>query len=158
MIEIAHIHPMLVHFPIVFWLTAVTLQAIILIKGGDLTQRQCLSQVAVGALMLGTLAGIAAATFGDIALDHAAALGFPKATMEAHETMATITLWLFIGLAALHAFFFWRQTALTKKFAWGLLAVGVIGIFLVLITAYLGGNLVYHLGVNVHAVTPAAGS
>jgi uncharacterized membrane protein len=39
MLDIAHVRPMLVHFPIVLFLVSIASAVIVLVQGGDLTQR-----------------------------------------------------------------------------------------------------------------------
>jgi uncharacterized membrane protein len=152
MLDIAHIHPMLVHFPIVLFLLSITSAVIVLVQGGDLTQRACLPSIALGALILGALFAIAAAVFGDIALDQAVSLGFPKDPLEAHEELGLMTTWLFAALAVVQGLAWWRRFSLKGSRGWIVTLVGVAGCVVLLLAAYRGGNLVYNIGVNVLAV------
>lgn len=154
MIDLAHIHPMLVHFPIVLFLAAVVLDIVMLARGGDLSEGVCLAAVALGALLVGSLFAIAAAIFGDIALDKATASGFPKAPLEVHQDLGLTTMWFFVILAALRAFAWWRHVSLKGGRGWVVGALGVIGVGILLAAAYHGGGLVYELGVNVVPVKP----
>lgn len=154
MINIAHIHPMLVHFPIVLFLAAVAIEFIVLLKKGDLAAKDCLPTVALVTLLLAALAAIAAASFGDIALDKAVELGFDKAPLEQHEELGLTTLWILIGLALWLAVARWRGLRLNAAMGWGFFAVSLVGIGVLLTTAYFGGELVYSLGVNVAPVHP----
>ena len=61
MIDLVHIHPMLVHFPIVLFLVAIAVQLLTLVRGGDLSERACLPSIGSVALILGALAALAAA-------------------------------------------------------------------------------------------------
>jgi uncharacterized membrane protein len=154
MISIALIHPMLVHFPIVLLITAVTLDIIVLLIKKDLTGRQCLPLVALSALLLGTLSAGLAAIFGDIALDKAVSLGFPTGPLETHETLALITIAVFSLHCLLRLLALWRRYPLRGLSGWISTLPGMVGLVLLIATAYYGGELVYHLGVNVAAVTP----
>jgi uncharacterized membrane protein len=154
MIDVNHVHPMLVHFPIVLFLIAVALQGLVLATGGDLTGAECLPRVALAALLLGTLGAAAAAAFGDIALEHALELGFPEAELEEHEELGMITTWLFVALSALHLGARWRRVSLDGAKGWGAAALGAVGVVVLVIAAAHGGELVYELGVNVAPVTP----
>lgn len=154
MIDIAHIHPMLVHFPIVLLLCAVATQFLVLSRAGDLAAHRCLANVALALLLLGAVAAAAAAVFGDIALDKAINLGFPKAPLEEHEELGLTTMWLFIALSVITLLAWWRGFALRGGKGWLLFAIGLVGIALLLITAYHGGDLVYRIGVNVLPVKP----
>jgi uncharacterized membrane protein len=149
MISITEIHPMLVHFPIVFWIAAETIAVTVLLRGGDVSARQQWPLAALYCLMAGLAFAILAALFGDIALDHALAAGFAPNPLEAHETFAVATMIIFGGHTVLRLLAVWRRYPL--KGIRGLLSElpGLIGLGSLIVTAYLGGNLVYHLGVNV---------
>jgi uncharacterized membrane protein len=140
---------MLVHFPIVLWMCAEVIALAVLLRGGDLSARQHWPLTAFYALLAGTLFAGLAAFFGDIALDHAVAAGFPTGPLEIHETFALTTLGIFILHAILRLLAIWRRYALTGIRGWLAELPGLIGIVLLICTAYLGGELVYHLGVNV---------
>lgn len=152
MITITEIHPMLVHFPIVLWMGAEVIAVIILLRGGDLSARQHWSLTAFYALLGGTLFAALAAIFGDIALDHAVAAGFRESPIELHETFALVTLSLFAVHSILRLLAIWRKYELAGTRGWMAELPGLAGIVLLVITAYLGGELVYQLGVNVVAV------
>ena len=152
MIPIYEIHPMLVHFPIVLWLVAEAIAVVILFRGGDLSARRHWPMTAFYALLGGTLVAALAAVFGDMALDHAVAAGFNPAPMELHETVALTTLALFGLHTVLRLLAIWRAYSLTGIRGWVSELPGLIGICLLIYTAYLGGELVYHIGVNVAAV------
>lgn len=151
MISITEIHPMLVHFPIVLWLGAEAIAVTVLIRGGDVSARQYWPLTAFYALLAGSLFACLAAFFGDIALDHAVAAGFKAAPIETHEAFAITTLCIFGLHTILRLLAIWRSYPLTRMRGWMAELPGLIGVVLLLITAYLGGNLVYHLGVNVAA-------
>ncbi len=154
MIDIVHIHPMLVHFPIVLYLLAVALQWLILLRRGDLAANSCLANGALAALVLAALAAVAAAFFGDIALDHAIALGFPGAPLQTHATFGIATMSWMLLVAVLHLLARWRHWQLIGNAGSGLTLLTTAGIVLLIATAYYGGDLVYHIGVNVQGITP----
>ncbi|WP_319408385.1 DUF2231 domain-containing protein [uncultured Desulfosarcina sp.] len=152
MIPITEIHPMLVHFPIVLWISAEAIAVVVLLRGGDLSARQQWSMTAFYSLLAGTAFAALAAFFGDIALDHAVAAGFAAGPMEFHETIALITFSIFVLHAILRMLAIWRRYPLTGIRGWLAELPGLVGIVGLLVTAYLGGELVYHMGVNVAAV------
>jgi len=154
MINIAHIHPMLVHFPIVLFITAVVLDAYIISRGSDLGRRDCLVMTAFGALAIGLVFALGAAFFGDIALDKAVDAGFSADPLEEHELLATLTIGIFFVLALVQGFVLWRRRSLTGGRGWLFALAGLAGLGLLISTAYHGGNLVYELGVNVTGVKP----
>ena len=152
MISIALIHPMLVHFPIVLLITAVAMDIILLLIKKNLANRQCLPMVALSALLLGTLSAGIAAVFGDIALDKAISLGFPSGPLETHETLALITIAVFSLHCLLRLLVLWRRYSLQGFIGWVSAIPGMVGVVLLILTAYYGGELVYHFGVNVATV------
>jgi uncharacterized membrane protein len=154
MISIALIHPMLVHFPIVLLITAVAMDVFLLLTNKDLANRSCLPLMALSALLLGTLSAGIAAFFGDIALDKAISLGFPSGPLETHETLAFITIAVFSLYCLLRLLALWRRYPLRGFSGWISALPGMVGIVLLISTAYHGGELVYHLGVNVAPVVP----
>lgn len=154
MIDLAHIHPMLVHFPIVLFLEAVVIDFVVLLRHGDLASKDCLSTAGLVALLLAVLAAIAAATFGDIALDKAVELGFDKAPLEQHEDIGFTTLWILIGLVLWQGFARWRGLRLAASSGWVFLVFSLAGVGVLLTAAYFGGELVYTFGVNVAPVHP----
>ena len=154
MIDLTHIHPMLVHFPIVFFITATVIFFVVASRSGNIGARTCLPLSGACSLVAGLLLGYLAAFFGDIALDAALAKGFAASPLERHEEMAAITLIFFSVLAIIHLAAIWKKGSLEGRRAWYFTAAAAVGIVLLIITAYLGGDLVYHIGVNVDSVVP----
>jgi len=154
MLSIALVHPMLVHFPIVLLITAVATDIIAILTKKELADRQCLPMVAMWALLLGTVSAGIAAVFGDIASDKAISLGYPGGPIETHETLALITISVFSLHCLLRLLVLWRKYHLQGRRGWISLIPGMVGVVLLIITAYYGGELVYHFGVNVAAVHP----
>lgn len=156
MIELAHIHPMLVHFPLVLLPVAAIMAWWIVLRGGDLAAHRCLPQIALTALVLGTLAGIVAAVFGDIALDKALERGFQKPPLEEHEELAFSTLAVFGVIALIQLGAWWRGLSFRGGRGWTLAVALLAASALLIDTAYHGGELIYGLGVNVTKVIQAA--
>jgi uncharacterized membrane protein len=152
MIPITEIHPMLVHFPIVLWISSEIIAVSVLLTGGDLSARRHWPLTAFYALLAGMVFAALAAFFGDVALDHAVAAGFPAAPLETHEAFAITTLCIFGLHTVLRLLAIGRRYPLSGLRGWLSELPGLIGIVLLIVTAYLGGELVYHLGVNVAAV------
>ncbi|MDW5378586.1 DUF2231 domain-containing protein [Halomonas sp. HP20-15] len=152
--SLAHIHPMLVHFPIVLWLLAVACQCLVVLRGESFERRRSWQQASLWLLALGTLGGAVAAGFGDVAMDIAKEKGFPTAPIEAHEGLAMTTLTLFGVLTLVQAVIYWRRITLNRVLSWVVPIAGLVGIALMLMTAEHGGELVYEIGVNVAAVQP----
>lgn len=154
MIDLIHIHPMLVHFPIVLYLLTVALQTWVLVRGGDLAANTCLANEALATLVLAAVSAGVAAFFGDIAFDHAVAIGFPEAPLNVHANLGITTMSFMIVLAVVHIAARWQHWSLAGARGWLMWGVALVGVVLLIVTAYHGGNLVYRLGVNVLAVKP----
>lgn len=148
MIDLAHIHPMLVHFPLALLPVAVSAQAITVAKGQSLFERSCTAQAGFWLLALAAVGAIAAAIFGDQALDIAREAGVPMAQMEGHEELGMLTAWLLVGMAALNAFFYRKQST-SRPLSLAVLFGGIALLVLLFTTAWFGGQLVYDLGISV---------
>ena len=153
MIPVAHIHPMLVHFPIVFFLTLVAFDAVLIASGRDITGRSRWGLISTGLAVLAGLSALATFYFGGLALDVAESHGFHSDVAETHESLGTVTaialaLWAVVRIVA-----YWRDLRLPGVKAAATPAIEFVGALLVAATAYYGGELVYGLGVNVTRVT-----
>jgi uncharacterized membrane protein len=150
MLSIEHIHPMLVHFPIVFFVTLAVLDTVATLRGAPVTGRTGLGNASTGLAVVAALFAIASFLFGDMALEFAESNGFSSEIAEIHEHLgmavaAAFTVWALVRLVA-----WWRNASWRGGGAAGLVLVELVGAGLVLYTAYYGGQLVYDLGVNVH--------
>lgn len=156
MIAADHIHPMLVHFPIVLLLLLAGLDAAGWLGGWDMGERSVLGNVSCVLAVLTGVAAIATYFAGDIAVNIALRKGFPEALVETHETLGTITALLLALWGFLRLVLRGRRTA-TRGITRGLVVGGEIALsILIIVTAYFGGNLVYRHGVNVVGVSPSA--
>jgi uncharacterized membrane protein len=151
MIDLAHIHPMLVHFPLALLPVALVLQGIALARGQGLFERECLSTTGLAILMVAAAGAGIAAIFGDIALDIAVSAGFAPSQLEGHEELGMTSALLLIALASLEGALYWRRAS-SRLASWGMLVAGAALFALLVVTAAFGGHLVYGLGVNVAGV------
>lgn len=148
MLNLAHIHPMLIHFPLALVPVGLAAQAVSQLRGEGLFGRGCLARSGLSLLLLAALGAIGAAVFGDLALDQALASGVPLAKLEGHEELGTLSAILLSVLVVVEAWFYRVQSS-SRALSWGFLAAGMAVFSLLLVTALFGGNLVYELGVNV---------
>ena len=153
--EITHIHPMVVHFPIVLFILSLALYAYMLVTGRDMAARSCLSYVAATMLVLGVVSALVAAVFGDIALDAAIDKGFPDHNLEEHEDLAGTTIAIFGVVAVVLLGAMWKKIQIAGAKALIFLVAVLAGTGMLVTTAYHGGELVYKEGVNVEVVKPA---
>ena len=149
MIPIQLIHPIIVHFPIVFVLTLAILDLIAALRGQTVTGRTCLGNVSTALAVLAGLFALMAIVFGDIALEFAESTGWSSESAEIHESLGTTVAIVLIIWAALRAFAWFRNFGMP---GWARALVPVVELCTaaaVVATAYFGGQLVYDLGVNV---------
>lgn len=149
MIALEHIHPMIVHFPIVFFLTLAAVDIVALIRGSTITTRSAWGCVSTSLAVLAGASAIVAWIFGGIALDTAEAGGFSSDIAETHEGLGTTTAIAFAIWALVRIYAWWRNRAEGAGIRAGIAVVEIAGAILVIATAYYGGTLVYGLGVNV---------
>lgn len=145
---------MLVHFPIVLFITTVLIQLLVIYRHGDLAARECLSLISLATIAAGVAMAILAAFFGDIALDAAIDKGFDKAPLEDHQGFAIVTIAIFSVIALAQAYSVWRRRVLTGVRAGVLFIASLAGLGVLITTSYHGGQLVYEIGVNVTPVKP----
>lgn len=138
------IHPALVHFPIAFLLGAVAVDLYARLKPGE-----SLTRVAAGLYVAGTAGGVPAILAGLVAF-----FTVPHAGGRAHDLMywhpgvSAASLGLFAAVAVRR----WRlrsAPARTGAFVLALLASALLAA-----GGFLGGYMVYHLGVGVSRKMP----
>lgn len=144
----AHIHPMIVHFPIVFLLTLAAFDLIAGFLGYNLAEG-AVGAVSGGLSVLGGAGAVIAYFFGDMALEIAEAGGFHSEIAEIHESLGMTVAIAFGIWALLRAFAWWRGFNLSGALGRIVPLIETAGAVLVLATAWYGGQLVYTLGVNV---------
>ncbi|MBI3754500.1 MAG: DUF2231 domain-containing protein [Deltaproteobacteria bacterium] len=139
---IERIHPMIVHFPIALLITSVFLDFLMLA-----TKRENFERSGFHLLILGVVGAATAITFGWLAEDAAASRPHIADTIETHETLALTTAGIFIALLVIR-YLFMRKNNFEKIRIYYLIAA-ILGIGLLLSTAYYGGQLVYDYGAAV---------
>ena len=135
------IHPMIVHFPIALLMTSVAFDALALRWRPEQCRDASLSMLLVGVLS----AGVAVVTghFEEEAVEHS---GIPEQALELHETLGFATFWIFVALLGLRLAIRWSLIGEKHLLA---LAVGLVGVVVLLVASYFGGDLVYGYGAGV---------
>lgn len=132
------LHPVVVHFPIALLFTSVLFDII-----GTLWKRDSFREGALWLLILGLLGGVVAAVTGDWAEHAAEKAGIAESLIEFHETMAFITMGIFVALLL------WRlilRNHFSRNTAIAYFLAAMIGLGTLSATGYLGGDLVYEYG------------
>jgi uncharacterized membrane protein len=149
MLPVQHIHPILVHFPIVFMITLAAFDLIATFRGALITGKTASGNASAGLAVLAGLAAIAAFYFGGLALDFAEAGGFHSDIAEIHEGLGEFTAIAFAIWAAVRGLLWYRDIRFSGPLAISVPAIEIAGAAMVIATAYFGGQLVFDLGVNV---------
>lgn len=149
MLPLQHIHPILVHFPIVFFITLAAVDLVAALRGRIVTGRGALGNLSAGLAVAAGAFAVAAYFFGDAALEIAEDGGFHSDIAEIHEGLGETTAAAFAIWALIRVFLWWRDLRFSGAGALAVSLVEVAGAVLVVATAYYGGQLVYDLGVNV---------
>ena len=154
MITIAHIHPIAVHFPIVFFLSLAAFDCAMVVLGRTISGTSCAANVSAALAALSGLTAIVAYSFGDMAYDAAIASGVAPDSLELHETIGSLTALLIVIWALVRGYVWWRRMPIEGGLRPAVAGIEIAIALLIVVTAYYGGQLVYELGVN---VTRAAG-
>jgi uncharacterized membrane protein len=149
MLAVQHIHPILIHFPIVFFITLAVVDLVAAARGRITTGRGPLGNLSLGLALASGIFAVVAYFFGDAALEIAESGGFHSDIAEIHEGLGETTAVLFAIWALIRLGLWWRDIRLTGAVSLVVSLLEVAGAALVITTAYYGGQLVYDLGVNV---------
>ena len=153
MLSIAHIHPIAVHFPIVFFLSLAAFDFVMLVARIPISGRRCTANISATLAVLAGLAAIVAYMFGDMAYDAAVAGGVAASKLGMHATLGMVTASYLVLWAFIRGYLWWRGVSIEGGRKWAVVLIEIAGVALITVTAYFGGELVYELGVNVgHAV------
>src|SRR5512132_1617914 len=132
------IHPMMVHFPIALLIASVCFDLLATRWRPDSFRDASLYT------LIGGLGGtVLAVVTGSMAEDLVEKKGVPESVVDLHETLAYGTLTIFIGLLALRLLMRWGYF---KKSPLVHISIGMIGVVVLIVTSYYGGNLVYDFG------------
>ncbi len=142
----ANLHPLVVHFPVAFFILYFLFETAGIILGKDF-----LLKSAFIVLTLGVVFAVCAVLTGNQALAAAKIIHGKDFALnqliETHEQYATITLWYFFAVLIFRTYI-----VIKKKFNTGIkflfIVLGLIGCYLIYETGTHGGNLVFQNGVG----------
>jgi len=149
MIPIQQIHPLAVHFPIVFFISLAGLDLYARLKTIPIDGRGAISNLSTGLAVLAGITAIAAFFFGSMAMEMAEAGGNIESQTQAHEMLGSITAIALAIWGAIRALIWYRKIAVNQTKFSGIVAIELLLAVLMIATAYYGGQLVYDYGVNV---------
>jgi uncharacterized membrane protein len=152
MIPVQHIHPMLVHFPIVIIFALAAFDLIATVRGYSVTGRTTTGNISTSLAVFAAIFAVATFYFGGMALDVAEAGGFHSDVAEIHEGLGEMVAIATSIYAVLRAGLWLRNIRIQNVTSYLFPVTAIAGSALVAVTAYYGGQLVYDLGVNVAKV------
>lgn len=137
--DTSHIHPMLVHFPVVLILLgfAVDFYSLFISK-----KDQCLSRFGLILMLLGTLGAVAGFYSGEYFTEELT--GLAHEIKEQHEVYAKITMYTMIAASVLRLFWVWKKPK-AKFWPYLIFVLLTIAAVFVGITGFTGGSLVYNV-------------
>ncbi len=150
---IEQLHPIAVHFPIVFVLSLAVFDIAAVMRGAHIGGRGAVANVSTGIATLAGLGALVAYIFGDIAFDIAKAVGSHAAQLELHEEFGTFTAGVVVVWSIIRLATWWRLVPLGSGRAAAVMTAEIAIAVLVITTAYFGGSLVYEYGVGVARLT-----
>lgn len=137
MIDLTHLHPMIVHFPIALLIVGFITDLVSLFLKQDFWEKAGLYL-----LILGALGTIAALLSGEQAGSGIAEQGLLKQAIEQHEGAADLAVWLISATAIIRiALILWKKY--TGAFKIAALILFFISVGAIARTGYYGGKLVY---------------
>lgn len=144
--DLSHLHPLFVQFPVSLSLTGASLLA----AGLGLRRREWI-RCGLGVLFLAALSSVPAYLTGQVAravLEETKSLERAAPAADLHEDLGLAVLALSIALAVLGGLKLHREE--TER-PWGLLVLAGLLAFLAALAAFYGGRLVFLYGVGVAA-------
>jgi uncharacterized membrane protein len=138
MFNTAHLHPMLVHFPIALITVGFFAEVISLFFKSE----KCLSKTGFYLMLIGTLAAIAAWSTGQL-FTNEPTQGAILSIFEKHETGAFITMLLMIIGSALRIWLIIKKKEETQL-KWVAFGFYFLGFAAVTFTGFMGGTMVYN--------------
>ncbi len=154
MIPIQQIHPLAVHFPIVFFMSLAGLDLYARLKNVPLDGRGAISNLSAGLALLAGVSAIIAFLFGDMAMEMAEAAGASESQTGLHEMLGSVTGIVLAIWGAIRVFAWYRKIALNQAKTLAIVVIELLLAVLIITTAYYGGQLVYDYGINV-TLTPS---
>lgn len=135
------IHPMVVHFPIALLSTSVLFEALALRWWPDRFRNAGLLTLTVG--LASAAAAVLTGHVEEEAVEHS---GIPEEILEFHEKLGQGTFWVFLLVLGLRLA---MQGEFIRNRPWLVLAVGLVGVLVLMTAGYSGGTLVYEFGAGV---------
>jgi len=138
------IHQIVVHFPIALLCASVAFDAL-----ASRWPTGGLRDTSLYTLLAGVMSAALAVATGGWEEDLVERAGAPESVLELHESLGMGTLVVFVALLGLRLVMQWGWFREVRFLTFGL---GAVGIVILALTGYWGGELVYTYGIGVKAV------
>ncbi|OGU66353.1 MAG: hypothetical protein A2499_18975 [Stygiobacter sp. RIFOXYC12_FULL_38_8] len=149
---LVNMHPVIIHFPIAFFVAYFLLEVAALV-----TKKDSLCKMAAIFLGAGVIFALIAVLTGNQAHEVLKPVlrmkpSYIKEAIENHEQFATITLWFFFAMLVLRVYLLIKKN-LSPNWRFVFFVLALLGMFFVYQTGILGGKLVYDFGVGTKLFT-----
>ncbi len=149
-----NVHPIVVHFPIALFITGLVVDVM-----GHLAERETLKKMGLVLVVLGALGALAAMLTG-LSVEETVEAGLSEAgeaVLDNHAQLGQLTAYLLMAVAILRILLAttWIKRPLVSRVALAVYVIaGVVGLGLLTVTGYRGGQLVYEHGAGVKLTQP----
>lgn len=149
---LVNMHPVIIHFPIAFFVAYFLFEVAALV-----TKKDSLCKMAAIFLGAGVIFALIAVLTGNQAHEVLKPVlrmkpSYIKEAIENHEQFATITLWFFFAMLVLRVYLLIKKN-LSPNWRFVFFVLALLGMFFVYQTGILGGKLVYDFGVGTKLFT-----
>ncbi|KAF0138683.1 MAG: hypothetical protein FD122_3734 [Stygiobacter sp.] len=149
---LVNMHPVIIHFPIAFFVAYFLLEVAALV-----TKKDSLCKMAAIFLGAGVIFALIAVLTGNQAHEVLKPVlkmkpSYIEEAIENHEQFATITLWFFFAMLVLRVYLLIKKN-LSPNWRFVFFVLALLGMYFVYQTGILGGKLVYDFGVGTKLFT-----
>ncbi|RJQ59871.1 MAG: DUF2231 domain-containing protein [Stygiobacter sp.] len=149
---LVNMHPVIIHFPIAFFVAYFLLEVAALV-----TKKDSLCKMAAIFLGAGVIFALIAVLTGNQSHEVLKPVlrmkpPYIKEAIENHEQFATITLWFFFAMLVLRVYLLIKKN-LSPNWRFVFFVLALLGMYFVYQTGILGGKLVYDFGVGTKLFT-----
>ncbi|MBI3123633.1 MAG: DUF2231 domain-containing protein [Ignavibacteriales bacterium] len=149
---LVNMHPVIIHFPIAFFVAYFLFEVAALV-----TKKDSLCKMAAIFLGAGVIFSLIAVLTGNQAHEVLKPVlkmkpSYIKEAIENHEQFATITLWFFFAILVLRVYLLIKKN-LSPNWRFVFFVLALLGMYFVYQTGILGGKLVYDFGVGTKLFT-----
>ena len=135
--NISHLHPLTVHFPVSLIIVGFFLEILSLYY----KKENAFSKASLYLMILGTLGAVVAVVTGDFFTEELK--GAAHDVQENHELFANLTMYTMLAATLFRLFLIWKKKENTSL-RWIYFSLFAVGVIFVGYAGYLGGTLVYN--------------